>query len=307
MTSALLITESGSMAGLPEQRLVLCDPCKAINLPGSNYCCQCGLPLPGGALDPQTRSEVERLVQEARRTAEAGPVWVVAGPRFQSRIEAETVSLWPATLAAPQFISDPWSGLGKAENATVLLIERLDGPISSLVPLLESLAQTGKTLVVVTGYIDPDLLATLTVNHVRNVLKSLVLLLTLPRESHPVLLADMASVLRGKVIERVRLDKVRAAALPVVRQIYAGETLTWACEVAPQELPELEGAPAVVAARRGIYSQKAARLEIGAGSRGGIEAQCRYACRLLREAGCVVSPRSPHLMTPPSQGVWPNE
>lgn len=300
MTSPVLMTEGPERAGLPEQGLALCEACKAVNLPGSNYCCLCGLPLPGGALDAETRAEVEALVTQARQLASGGPVWAEAGDSFHSRVHAETVSLWPATLGSPNFQSDPWAGLGSVENACVLLIERLTGPVAAVVPLLETVVKAGKSLVVVTGAIDDDVLATFVVNHVRGTLRSLVLVLSPPAETHPALLGDLAAVLRGKVVERSRLEKATAGGLPSVREVFAGGECAWACDVSPLPPPALEGDPAVSAARRAIYGRPAARIEIGANSRAGIEMRRRYACRLLRSPAVE---RSGQVTAAPSRRV----
>ncbi len=295
MTAPVLLTELSPATGLPEQGLVLCEACKAVNLPGSNYCCICGLTLPGGSLDAVTRAEVESLVEEACRLADGGPVWAEAGESFQSRVHTVTMSRWPAALANPNFVTDPWSGLGTLENAAVLLIDRLEGSPKAMLPLLETIATGSRPLLVVTGFIDPDILATLTVNHLRNTLRSLVLLLSLPGETHPLLLADLAAVLRGKVVERSRLEKTVAGSLPTLRTVYAGHSAAWACDLPAVPVPPLEGDPVVVAARRGIHAGTGACIEIGANSRADIESRRRYACRLLRGGSASPPERSPNL------------
>lgn len=304
MNSPEVKPDSYAFAGLPEQQLCCCEACKAINLPFSNYCCTCGLPLESGALDRETRADVERLVKEARQVAGDGPVWAEAGASFQSRIHQQTISLWPAGLASPYFAADPWSGLGSLEDASVLLIERLDGPLASVVPFLETVASSSRRLIVVTGFVERELLATFVINHLKNTLQIMVLLLSPPPVTHPVLLADLASVLRGKVVERGRLERTAATTLPVVRSLHANGDVAWAAGLPDlQSPPALVGDPGVVLIRRRIYGQSCARIELGANSRAALETRRRYACRLLRSAQIPSVLPPTHLTIGPSSGV----
>src|SRR5207247_200087 len=134
-------------------------------------------------------------------------VWTEEGQSFQSRVLAGTVSYWPAALASPHFVTDAWAGLSNFQHARVLLIERLDGPLTTLLPLMESAAAQQQILVIVTGELSGEILTTLTVNHVQGRFRSLPLVLTLPAAAHPVLLADIAAVLRTKPVLAKALPK----------------------------------------------------------------------------------------------------
>jgi hypothetical protein len=292
MTWPVILPEKPAGPGLPEQGLGVCEACQAVNLPGSNYCCVCGLPLLGGALDATTRAEVEELVRQARQAAPQGPVWAEAGHGFQSRVVAGAMSRWPAALASPHFVTDPWAGVGHFQHARVLLIERLDGPLTTLLPLLESVAALQQILVVVSGPVSGEILTTLTVNNLQGKLRTMALVLTLPESAHPVVLGDIAAVLRTKVVAAKALPKTKADALPVVPDVVANEACAWAVGTASLPLPPLQGEPAVAAARRAIYECAGVRIEIGANSRADIETRRRYACKLLREAA-----------SPPQTGV----
>jgi hypothetical protein len=303
MSWPVTLPERRTGPGLPEQGLSACEACEAINLPGSNYCCACGLPLPGGALDATTRAEIEELVRQAREGASGGPISAEEGASFRSRVLIGTVSCWPAALASPQFITDAWAGVANFQHARVLLIERLDMPLGTLLPLLESVANLQQILVLVSGQFSGEILTTLTANAIRNTLRTMPLVLTLPAASHPVLLGDIAAVLRTKVVLAKALPKLKADALPTVPAILADESRSWAVGISAPAMPALEGDPAVVAARRNIYEQAGARIELGANSRSTIETRRRYACKLLREEPPAARPTPTGLVAAPGQEI----
>jgi hypothetical protein len=283
MSWPVTLPDSWKGPGLREQGLTVCEACTAINLPASNYCCACGIPLPGGELDTATRTDIEQLVRDARLVAPSGPIWAEEGQAFHSRALAGTLSYWPAALASPQFISDVWAGLANFQHARVLLVERLEGPITTLYPLIESAMTQQQILVIVTGKITGEMLTMLVVNHLQGRFRCMALVLTLPAASHPVLLSDIAAMLRTKVVLAKALPKTKVDVLPVAPSILADERSAWAVGLTQLPVPALEGDPAVVAARRAIYERTGVRIEMGANSRSGIECRRRYACRVLRQ------------------------
>jgi len=265
----------------PDQGLLTCYACQAMNLPRSVYCCWCGLPLAGGPLDPATRAEVEQLVDSAG-PGPATPVVVVEGQGFQSRCLEVTFSVWPAVLASPDQITDLWQGLAVHAGARVLLCAKLDVSTRQLVPLLESVAAERKPLVIVTGLIGSDALATLVVNHVQQKLPNAVLTLTPPEQTHGVLLADLARVLQTNVVVLEKLERQKAANLPLVKEIFAGTRQSLASLSAYTDIPHLPGTPELSALRRQIYGVPGKRIEIGANSRAGIQTRVRYASQYLQ-------------------------
>ena len=267
--------------GVPDQGLLLCDLCRATNLPNSYYCCQCGEPLAGGPLDLATRSEVEELLRSATALDPTAPVLVVEGNTFNSRCLLETVSLWPAALATTAFVNDPWQRQALLQHTRVLVIDAIQIPLSDWIPFLETVAKAHQPLVVVSGGYAIDVLATLAVNTTRGVLRCAALRLTSPDETHGLLLQDIARVLRTNVVPAPKLARTDAGSLPLAQEVRANLTRTVACGLAAGAAPSLQGDTTLVAHRKGIYGRQAVRVVFGENSRASVQARVRYAARLL--------------------------
>jgi chaperonin GroEL len=73
---------------------------------------------------------------------------------------------------SPYFITDPEKMEAVLEDAYVLLCEQRIGVVQDLIPVLEQVAKTGKSILFIAEEIEGEALATLVVNQLRGVLKS---------------------------------------------------------------------------------------------------------------------------------------
>jgi hypothetical protein len=271
-------------AHVPEQGLLTCDLCRAINLPNSCYCCLCGEPLAGGPLDPTTRREVEELLRAAVALDPTAPVLMDGGDTFNPRCYLETVSLWPAALATPDFVNDPWQRQSLLQDARVLVTDAAQSRVKDWLPLLEAVAQASEPLVVVAGKLANEVLATLAVNNNRGTLRCAALLLTVPADAHALLLQDVARALRTNVVTAAKLASTAVGRLPQAPEIRANLAYTIARGLATPAPPTFQGDSPLGAQRKGIYGRQAVCLHMGVNSRASLQARIRYAARLLATA-----------------------
>ncbi len=269
------------VAHAPDQGLLTCDLCRAINLPNSYYCCQCGEPLAGGPLDLTTRREVEELLRSAVALDPTAPVLLDGGEMFNSHCHLETVSLWPAALAAAEFINDPWQRQALLLDARVLVTDAAQSQTRDWLPLLEAVLQANEPLVVVAGRLSGELVATLRINNSRGILRCAALLLTAPADTHALLLQDVARVLQTSVVTAAKLARTVVDWLPHAREIRANQAYTVARGLAAMTPPSSQGDNGLTARRNGIYGRQAVCLKMGVNSRASMQARIRYAARLL--------------------------
>jgi hypothetical protein len=267
--------------GLPDQGLLPCDLCGAINLPNSYYCCRCGEPLAGGPLDPSTRREVEELLRQAIALEPSAPILVTAGNTINSHVHLETVSLWPASLASTAFVNDVWQRQGLLQHARVLVIDADSSQVNDWLPFLETVAQASQPLVVVAGGYPSEVQAMLAINHGHGVIRCAALQLNPPAETHRLLLQDIARALGTSVLPASKVARTDPRQLPLVPEIRANVTCTIACGLAVVVPPSLERDGALSAQRMAIYGRQAVRVALGEKSRASMEARVRYAARLL--------------------------
>jgi hypothetical protein len=268
-------------AQVPDQGLLTCDLCRAINLPNSCYCCLCGEPLAGGPLDPTTRREVEELLRGAVALDPTAPVVMDGGDTFNSRCFLETVSLWPAALATTDFVNDPWQRQSLLQDARVLVTDAAQSRVKDWLPLLEAVAQANEPLGVVAGRLANEVLATLAINNNRGTLRCAVVLLAAPADAHALLLQDIARVLRTNVVTAAKLASTAVGRLPQAQEIRANLAYTVARGLAAAAPPSFQADSALGEQRKGIYGRQAVCLQMGVNSRASLQARIRYAARLL--------------------------
>jgi hypothetical protein len=269
------------VAHVPDQGLLTCELCRAINLPNSYYCCQCGEPLAGGPLDLTTRREVEELLRSAVALDPTAPVLLDGGDVFNSHCYLETMSLWPAALAAADFINDPWQRQALLLDARVLVTDAAQSQTKDWLPLLEAVLQANEPLVVVAGRLAGEVVATLRINNSRGILRCAALLLTPPADVHSLLLEDVACVLQTNVVTAAKLARTAVDRLPQAREIRANLAYTVARGLAAMAPPSSQGDSGLTARRNAIYGRQAVCLKMGVNSRASVQARIRHAARLL--------------------------
>jgi chaperonin GroEL len=101
---------------------------------------------------------------------------------------------------SPYFVTDPNSMEAVLEEAYVLVCDRKLNIIKDIIPLLEQVAKTGKPILFIAEEIEGEALATLIVNQMRGVLKSVAVKAPGYGDRRKALLQDIATLTGGQVI-----------------------------------------------------------------------------------------------------------
>lgn len=101
---------------------------------------------------------------------------------------------------SPYFITDPEKMEAVLEDAYVLLCDQRVGMVQDLVPVLEQVAKTGKTILFIAEEIEGEALATLVVNQLRGVLRSVAVKAPAYGDRRKEMLQDIAILTGGQVI-----------------------------------------------------------------------------------------------------------
>lgn len=101
---------------------------------------------------------------------------------------------------SPYFVTDAEKMEARLEDAYILLADRKIGAIKDLLPLLEQLAKHGRPVLVVAEDVEAEALATLIVNQVRGVLRSVAVKAPGFGDRRKALLEDMAVLTGAEVI-----------------------------------------------------------------------------------------------------------
>jgi chaperonin GroEL len=140
------------------------------------------------------------LVAEAmEKVGNDGVITVEEAKTTETMLEVVEGMQFDRGFLSPYFITNPEKMEAVMEDALVLLSDRKISALKDLIPLLDSVAKSGRPLLVVAEEVDGEALATLLVNHVRGSLKSCAVKAPGFGDRRKAMLQDMA-VLTGATL-----------------------------------------------------------------------------------------------------------
>src|SRR6187455_2820193 len=130
---------------------------------------------------------------------------------------------------SPYMVTDPERMECVYEDAYILIHEKKISSMKDLLPVLESVAKTGRPLVIIAEEVEGEALATLVVNKIRGILKVVAVKAPGFGDRRKAMLEDIAILTGGKVIAEevgLTLEKVQLADLGQAKRVEAGKENT---------------------------------------------------------------------------------
>ena len=130
---------------------------------------------------------------------------------------------------SPYFITDPEKMEAVLEDPYVLLTDRKVNLLKDLIPLLEQVAKSGRPILFVADDVEGEALATLIVNQIRGVLKSVAVKAPGFGDRRKAMLADMAVLVGGQVVSEelgLKLEDVQLEQLGRAKRVVADKDNT---------------------------------------------------------------------------------
>jgi len=154
-----------------------------------------------GAISANSDEEIGALIAEAmEKVGKDGVITVEEARGLETELETVEGMQFDRGYLSPYFVTDPEKMEAVLEDASILIHDKKISTMKDLLPVLEKVAQTGNSLMIVAEDIDGEALATLVVNKLRGTLKVCAVKAPGFGDRRKQMLQDIAIVTNGKVI-----------------------------------------------------------------------------------------------------------
>lgn len=140
------------------------------------------------------------IAQAFEKVGAEGVVTVEETNSFETTLETTEGMRFDKGYLSAYFVTDTERQEAVLEDAYVLLVESKISSVKDLLPLLEKVMQTGKPMLIVAEDIEGEALATLVVNKIRGIFKSVAVKAPGFGDRRKAMLQDMAILTGGQVI-----------------------------------------------------------------------------------------------------------
>jgi chaperonin GroEL len=153
------------------------------------------------AISAHNDTDIGNLVAEAMaKIGTEGAITVEEAKTTETNMEVVEGMQIDRGYISPYFVTHPEKMEAVMDSPLVLLTEKRVGHMQDLLPLLEQIAKSGRSLVIVAEDLEGEALATLVVNKIRGVLSTVAVKAPGFGDRRKAMLQDMAILLGGKVV-----------------------------------------------------------------------------------------------------------
>ena len=164
----------------------------------------------------------EHLAQAMEKVGNEGVITVEEGKGLDTELNVVEGMQFDRGYLSPYFITNAEKMTCELEDAYVLLHEQKLSNLQSMLPLLESVAQSGKPLLIIAEEVEGEALATLIVNKLRGGLKIAAVKAPGFGDRRKAMLEDIALLTNGQVISEelgIKLENVKLESLGTAKKI----------------------------------------------------------------------------------------
>ena len=151
------------------------------------------------------------IAQAMNEVGKEGVITVEDGKSLENEVEVVKGMQFDRGYLSPYFINHPEKQIAELDSPFVLLYDKKISNIRELLPVLEQVAKTSRPLLIIAEDVDGEALATLVVNNIRGILKTVAVKAPGFGDRRKAMLQDIAILTGGTVIaEEVGLSLEKA-------------------------------------------------------------------------------------------------
>ena len=126
-----------------------------------------------GSISANSDSSIGNIIAEAmERVGSSGVITVEDGNGLENELDVVEGMQFDRGYLSPYFINNAERQVAELEDAFVLLVDKKIGNIREILPILESVSQASKPILIIAEDIEGEALATLVVNSARGIVKA---------------------------------------------------------------------------------------------------------------------------------------
>jgi chaperonin GroEL len=176
-----------------------------------------------GALSANSDTSIGNIIAEAmQRVGSKGVITVEDGKGLENELEVVEGMQFDRGYLSPYFINNPDKQVAELDNPYILLHDKKVSNIRDLLPVLEQVAKSGRPLLIIAEEVEGEALATLVVNNMRGILKTVAVKAPGFGDRRKAMLEDIAVLTGGQVVAEelgLTLDKVTLSDLGQAKRV----------------------------------------------------------------------------------------
>ncbi|HVO27517.1 MAG TPA: chaperonin GroEL [Candidatus Margulisiibacteriota bacterium] len=165
-----------------------------------------------GTISANNDPTIGEIIAEAmEKVGKEGVITVEEAKSLETTLEVVEGMQFDRGYLSPYFVTDPDKMESRLEDAYLLIHEKKISAMKDLLPVLESIARTGKPFVIIAEDIEGEALATLVVNKIRGTLHCVAVKAPGFGDRRKAMLEDIAILTGGRVIAEelgIKLENV---------------------------------------------------------------------------------------------------
>ena len=183
-----------------------------------------------GSISANSDEQVGAIIAEVmEKVGKEGVITVEDGKSLENELDVVEGMQFDRGYLSPYFISDAEKQIAALDDPFVLLFDKRISNIRDLLPVLEQVAKTSRPLLIIAEDVEGEALATLVVNNIRGILKTVAVKAPGFGDRRKAMLQDIAILTGGTVIAEevgLSLEKATLEDLGQAKRIEIGKENT---------------------------------------------------------------------------------
>jgi len=183
-----------------------------------------------GSISANSDADIGKIIADAMdKVGKEGVITVEDGKSLQNELDLVEGMQFDRGYLSPYFINNPEKQIAVLEDPYILLHDKKISSIRELLPVLEQVAKAGKPMLIIAEEVEGEALATLVVNNIRGILKTVAVKAPGFGDRRKAMLEDMAILTGGTVISEelgLKLENVTLKDLGRAKKIESAKENT---------------------------------------------------------------------------------